>query len=318
MRLLERVVRRLLRGRSRPAMLASQLAAGWLSRSLDRAFEKAAIDWHGRRSCLLLSFDVDFPEDALALEPIARALAARGLQGSFACVGRWVEDYPEPHRALLEAGHEVFNHTYSHPELVSSPGHFVSRRADLNPRRWGELAPEEQEREVRRCQEVVDQRLGYRMRGFRVPHFGNAEPEGIYPALRALALEYSTSVLASRARDLGLPYAPKGLLEIPVTTCPRHPLASLDSWHAYYARGGWHRQDFFEVLQRRLERAVEKRALTNVYLDPKDCERLGFDRLFDLVAGMKLDCWTPTYAEFTAWWMGARSAGVPQAAAGVR
>jgi len=268
---------------------------------MERVFADEGIDWNGHASCLLLSFDVDFPEDAMALPEIVEQLGQYSIGANFACVGRWVEDYPDVHRAVLEKGYELFNHTYSHPELVNSPDHFVSEREDLSPRKWQDLSLPEKEEEIRRCQECVGEILGYRMRGFRAPHFGNVEPEELYPILKGLELDYSTSMLAPRATRLGLPVTSGELLEIPVTTCPEHPFTSLDSWHAFYARGGWHRDDFGDLLQKRLRKAAEFHGLTNIYLDPKDRERLDFDRLFAFFASLEGDCWVPSYSEFCEW-----------------
>lgn len=293
--------RRLLRTRSRPVQIFSQFLRGSLNRSMERVFADEGIDWNGHASCLLLSFDVDFPEDAMALPEIVEQLGQYSIGANFACVGRWVEDYPDVHRAVLEKGYELFNHTYSHPELVNSPDHFVSEREDLSPRKWQDLSLPEKEEEIRRCQECVGEILGYRMRGFRAPHFGNVEPEELYPILKGLELDYSTSMLAPRATRLGLPVTSGELLEIPVTTCPEHPFTSLDSWHAFYARGGWHRDDFGDLLQKRLRKAAEFHGLTNIYLDPKDRERLDFDRLFAFFASLEGDCWVPSYSEFCEW-----------------
>lgn len=295
-----RFVRPLLFFSSLP-VLGEWFAPLWVKR-MERAFVRANIDWNGRRSCLLLSFDCDFPEDVLALPQVASLLERHSLKASFACVGRWVEDYPEAHRLVLAAGHEVFNHSYSHPELVNSPQHFVSFRADLNPRPWEALSRAEQQEEIRHCQEVVRQLLGCEMKGFRLPHFGRLRPAAVYPFLAELGLSYSSSRLASQGRRGGIPHWQGRVLEIPVTPCPRHPFAALDSWHALYARGGWHRRDFFDLLRSQLERAVQGHGLINLYLDPKDWERLDLPRILALVASRREDCWTPTYAEFAEWY----------------
>lgn len=300
--MLDWLTHRILRTRWQPAQITAQLVAGRLSRALDQAFVRASVDWNGRRSCLLLSFDVDFPEDALALPEIVQALRKYPIKASFACVGRWVEDYPDAHRAVLEAGYELFNHSYSHPELVNSPQHFVSCRDDFNPRPWDQLNRTEQVEEIRRCQEVVQEILGCRMQGFRAPHFGNVRSADLHPILAELGMHYSSSLLATWGELFGVPFWRGDILEIPVTTCPRHPFTSFDSWHAFYARGGWHRDDFFELLRTRLERGIECRGLTNIYLDPKDRKRLDFERIFALAASLEAECWAPTYAEFAGWW----------------
>jgi hypothetical protein len=228
-------------------------------------------------------------------------LGQYGRRASFACVGRWVRDYPDEHRAVVEAGHELLNHTWSHPELINAPGKFVSHREDLNPREWPTLSPREQREEVERCHEAVVDVLSYEMRGFRAPHFGKVEVEVVYPWLVELGLIYSSSVLASRGRRYGMPVWEGEILEIPVTTCPLHPHSSLDSWHAFYARGGWHRHDFADLLISRLEAATRFGGLTNIYLDPKDVSRFGFGEVLAWVAEAGDRCWAPTYSEFVDW-----------------
>ena len=299
---LTRLIQRILRTHSRPLQIGLQLFARRLSRRMDREFSRAEINWNGHPSCLLLSFDVDFPEDALALPGIVETMRDFSIKSSFACVGRWVEDYPDPHRVVLDGGHELFNHSYSHPELINSPQHFVSSRDDFNPRSWHALELEEKEAEIHRCQETVRAILNYRMEGFRVPHFGNVESGDLYPILEKTGLRYSTSQLAPRSDRFGLPIWKGSVLEIPVTTCPRHPFASFDSWHAFYARDGWHGEDFLELVKERLSGAVRFHGLTNIYLDPKDLNRFDFRGLLDFIGNLGASCWTPTYSDFTGWY----------------
>jgi len=249
----------------------------------------------------LLSFDVDFPEDCDALPRVAERLAQHGVKASFACVGRWVEEFADEHGAVLPGGNELVNHSYSHPELINAPGRFVSRRNDLNERRWEDLSLDEREQEIARCQQAVHDTLGVTMRGFRAPHFGNVDPMPLYSVLAAAGFVYSTSMLSPRGRKFGLPVLEQGVVEIPVTTCPRHPLSSLDSWHAFYARDGWHGADFGEVLEAQLQRAVRSGGITNIYLDPKDTERFDFDRFLERSLALGDDCWITTYSDFADW-----------------
>ncbi len=287
--------------RGRLAQLAGHLAPSLFRGPIDAAFRDAAMSWNGRRSCLLLSFDVDFPEDCDALPRVVKLLSDHGVTASFACVGRWVEEYTDDHRVVVDGGHELVNHSYSHPELVNAPGRFVSRRSDLNEHRWEELSLDERRVEISRCQEVVDDTLGVRMRGFRAPHFGNVDPVPLYPVLAAEGFVYSTSMLSPRGRRFGLPVLEKGVVEIPVTTCERHPLSSLDTWHAFYARDGWHGDDFAQVLEAQLQRAVRCGGITNIYLDPKDTERFDFNRFLETAVGLGDDCWIATYGDFADW-----------------
>lgn len=290
----------------RLGLALSLLAPGRMTRRLEAPFRHAQRSWNGRRSALLLSFDCDFPEDCDALPDIAQKLADRGQRASFAVVGRWVEQFPEAHRAVVEAGHELVNHSYSHPELVNAPGRFVSRVTDLQPRRWAELSLQERDDEIGRCQQVVEDVLGVRMRGFRAPHFGNVDPWPLYPLLAARGLRYSTSMLSCRAERGGLPSLVEDVVEIPVTTCPRHPLSSLDTWHALYAKGGWHRDNFGSLLGEQLQRAVRCAGITNIYLDPKDVGRLDFGSVLDTAAALGEQLWMATYSEFADWFVSDR------------
>jgi peptidoglycan/xylan/chitin deacetylase (PgdA/CDA1 family) len=292
----------LLQARQRPLQALGQLLAPWLRRAAEQAFARAQTDWAGYQSCLALSFDCDFPEDAQAIPRVVALLQRYGLVASFACVGRWVEDYPDAHRAALEGGHELVNHSWSHPDLVSSARHFVSARTDLNPRPWRTLTRAEQLAEVRRCQEAVQACLGYSMTTFRVPHFGHADVTPLYPCLPSLGVTCSSSVLAARAPRLGLPGWEGALLEVPITSCPRHPYASMDSWHALYAGGGRHRRDFACLVASQLRRDDVTRGLTSIYLDPKDWERLDFDGLFRRLAAAGDGRWVATLRQLASWW----------------
>ena len=165
---------------------ASLLLGPWLSRGLRSL--AAAHQGPGRVAgprCAV-SFDVDFREDVLALERLLIHLGALSLKASFAVVGDWVREYPREHLALVEAGHEIVNHTLSHPD-----------NEELDPHRHFHLLPPEVlEEQVRSGHELIAETLGVRPRGFRAPHFGHQHTEAVYPILRDLGYLYSSSTLA--------------------------------------------------------------------------------------------------------------------------
>ena len=72
--------------------------------------------WKEKKSCLTLSFDCDYPQDVEAIPFVLKLLAKYSLKTTFACVGLWIEKYPKEHKMILEYGHEIMNHTYSHPD----------------------------------------------------------------------------------------------------------------------------------------------------------------------------------------------------------
>ncbi|MDB9527788.1 polysaccharide deacetylase family protein [Oscillatoria sp. CS-180] len=62
-----------------------------------------------------LTFD-DGPDPRYSAQ-IGQILADAGAKGTFFVMGRHVEQYPDVVRTLIEQGHELGNHTWSHPSL---------------------------------------------------------------------------------------------------------------------------------------------------------------------------------------------------------
>lgn len=71
-------------------------------------------DWRGRTdtSAVALTFDDGPSADT---ERILDVLAAHDLRATFFMLGRQVELFPEIARRVIDEGHEVGNHSYSHP-----------------------------------------------------------------------------------------------------------------------------------------------------------------------------------------------------------
>lgn len=210
-----------------------------------------------------LSFDVDYPEDALALPELLGLLAKYELKASFAVIGRLVEEYAAEHRLLTEQGREIVNHTWSHPDHETyHPGES-----------FDSLSAEEQREQIVRCHETCERLLGAVPRGFRAPHFGNVKGRGFYSLLREAGYRYSSSVIAATAPGGGAPYdAAEGIVEIPVSCCPAHPFAVLDTWHCLPRGRGRHRAngEFAALVEETLALAAKEGAYVNLYLDPRD------------------------------------------------
>jgi peptidoglycan/xylan/chitin deacetylase (PgdA/CDA1 family) len=70
---------------------------------------------HGRlgKPQVALTFDIEI--DEASLYAILDILRARGVHGTFFLTGRWVQAFPDAARAIVREGHEVGNHSYSHP-----------------------------------------------------------------------------------------------------------------------------------------------------------------------------------------------------------
>src|SRR5436853_4996166 len=71
-------------------------------------------DWRGRTdtSSVALTFDDGPSEDT---ERILDVLGSHDLSATFFMLGRQVALFPQAARRVIEAGHEIGNHSYSHP-----------------------------------------------------------------------------------------------------------------------------------------------------------------------------------------------------------
>jgi peptidoglycan/xylan/chitin deacetylase (PgdA/CDA1 family) len=122
---------------------------------------------HGSdRNQLALTFD-DGPNDPHTLR-LLEVLARHEAKATFFLIGKYVRQRPEIARAIQSAGHEIGNHTYSHPNLI-----FVSAtrlRQELDD-----------------CRKALEDALGAKTSLFRPP-FGGRRPSVLGTA-RAMGLE---------------------------------------------------------------------------------------------------------------------------------
>ena len=228
--------------------------------------------------------DCDFPVDVEALPALCDALSARDIRGSFAVVGQWVDRYPEQHRAISDGGHELINHSHTHPNLRNTSYDFAASE-EFTERMFGDLSRAEQLDELRQCHEAVCRHLGVEMAGCRLPHFGNLAPETAYGLMREVGYCFSSSLLAVLSPTLGAPYtALEGITEIPVAGCPQHPFTVFDTWHCLVKNGGRHAAEgeFLQLALGALDSCQRHGGLLNLYFDPKDVvDHPDFPRFLD-------------------------------------
>jgi hypothetical protein len=218
-----------------------------------------------------ISFDLDYSKDIQSLPLLLSKLNQYKIKASFACIGQFIEKYPEEHRALLTEGHEIVNHTYSHPD-----------NDEINPNRFYiDLTLEEQFYEIKKMQEVCEKFLQYKPIGFRLPHFGTiiiVDMTALYHQLKTLGMVYDTSLLKFNipkgAPDIYETEVP-GITEFSISTCPYHPYAACDSWHIFRSNRiiyrAVHRVKTFEAtFQKIVEDCFRRQEMINVYLDPMD------------------------------------------------
>ncbi len=248
------------------------------------------MDWGENQAVMTLSFDVDLPKDVEALPWLLDVLAPYSFRASFACIGQWVEREPDAHQRIVDQGHEIVNHTYSHPWSEV-----------FNSRPFLSLTPAEQKEEIERGHEAIVQTLGYEPVGFRAPHLDLSL--AIYPILAAMGYRYSSSALARRVGVL--PFcAVDGVWEFPLAQCPRHPSSVFDTFHAFRSTSwlfrirGEDEDSFFDSFDRLMEMGVEHGTHINLYFDPMDVRGFRrFPRFLDHMAARQGQVKVATYRE---------------------
>jgi cellulose synthase/poly-beta-1,6-N-acetylglucosamine synthase-like glycosyltransferase/peptidoglycan/xylan/chitin deacetylase (PgdA/CDA1 family)/spore germination protein YaaH len=104
---------------------------------------------------IALTFD-DGP-DAKYTPAILDTLKSRGVKATFFVIGRQADEYPNILRRIIREGHEIGNHTYTHPNLsLTSP--FVTKLEIIGTGR------------------LIETIISRRTALFRAPYFGDADP----------------------------------------------------------------------------------------------------------------------------------------------
>lgn len=69
----------------------------------------------------VLSLTFDAEQDPGAVPALLDVLASHGILTTFFVLAPWAEQYPGTVRAILDAGHEVGNHSYAHERMAEWP-----------------------------------------------------------------------------------------------------------------------------------------------------------------------------------------------------
>lgn len=96
--------------------------------------------------------------DAAVAEEVLRAVEQAGARVTVLAVGTWLEQYPDMARRITGAGHELGNHTWSHPSL-------------------GKLPSDRIREEIERCRDQLDRLTGSPGVYFRQSAGQHATPE---------------------------------------------------------------------------------------------------------------------------------------------
>ncbi len=96
-----------------------------------------------------ISFDAAWGNEDT--EELISILAKYDVKATFFVVGEWVDKYPESVKALSDAGHEVMNHSNTHPHMT-------------------ELSKEKMIEELTECNNKIEKVTGIKPILFRAPY----------------------------------------------------------------------------------------------------------------------------------------------------
>lgn len=83
--------------------------------------EPSRLITNGSRTCKAIAFTYDAGSGADGAAAILDVLKKHQIKSTFFLTGKWAEKYPDLARRIADEGHEIGNHTYSHPDLTKIP-----------------------------------------------------------------------------------------------------------------------------------------------------------------------------------------------------
>jgi peptidoglycan/xylan/chitin deacetylase (PgdA/CDA1 family) len=165
------------------ALAATASVAGWHGMSpVSQLFGKTFLGLPPGTRKLALTFD-DGPNLAWTA-PLLEVLARHNVHATFFMIGRYVRQQPQLARAVAAAGHEIGNHTETHPNLMYCSGTRVQRELAL-------------------CEQALTDVIGPHASLFRPP-FGGRRPAVLRAAAQA---GYQTIMWRASSFDWQLPTA---------------------------------------------------------------------------------------------------------------
>ncbi len=103
----------------------------------------------GEQKIMSLSFDAAWGNEDT--EQLIEILNKYNVKVTFFVVGEWVDKYPESVKALCDAGHEIMNHSDTHPHMTN-------------------LTEEKMIKEINDCNDKIEKVTGIRPTLFRPPY----------------------------------------------------------------------------------------------------------------------------------------------------
>ena len=129
----------------------------------------------GDGKAVVLSFD-DGPGLVSALDSILQTLRENEIKAEFYVLGEEVRQYPEATRKIVEQGHDIQNHSWSHPNLATA-------------------TEQEVRRELERTQDIIEEITGVRPTKIRPPYGAGGFRRSLDQELIEVAQELSLTIV---------------------------------------------------------------------------------------------------------------------------
>jgi cellulose synthase/poly-beta-1,6-N-acetylglucosamine synthase-like glycosyltransferase/peptidoglycan/xylan/chitin deacetylase (PgdA/CDA1 family) len=145
----------------------------------------------------LIALTFDDGPDPEWTPAILDILKSENVSATFFIIGKNGQAYPDLMRRIVNEGHELGNHTFTHPNLGEIPGSLT-------------------ELELNATQRLIESETGRSTVLFRPPYFGDAEadkPQEVEPALLAQQLGYLMVGVRIDPDDWRLPVTPDEIVE---------------------------------------------------------------------------------------------------------
>lgn len=212
---------------------------------------------------IAISFDNDYANDEEATQKILPILRYYQVPATWAVIGQRIKNNIMLHQRILEDGHELMNHSWSHPD-----------NRELRPedkRKFNEIGEKEVKREIVLTHELCKDRLNYKMVGFRSPHFRINSHS--YRILKNLGYQYTSEKKATHMPVIGMAsFLHDDLLELPLAMIPRTPRRVFETYPLFRKPDGLYtnEQEFFNDFVDMLTITKKHKLISCLYFDACD------------------------------------------------
>jgi len=191
---------------------------------------------------------------ARSVDALLTTLDNHGVRGTFFVLGWVARQRPQVVRSIVDAGHEIASHGYSHERVTA-------------------LTPDAFREDVRSSKQVLEDVSGTEVLGYRAPSFSIIPGyEWAFDTLIEEGFRYDSSLFPIRRRGYGYPSAPRvpHLIHRQAGVLAEFPLATTRFLNVPVpaAGGGYLRQFPLGVIRRAFREATQRGESATFYIHP--------------------------------------------------